>query len=135
MSGVSNAAEDDQATVRPTSFGLRSPRTADKRERGDAGKALARRGWPCWCAGLPNARRGHWSRLVHEGPRELEGDRTLGASIVRARRRDRLLWTYTEEGAAAFYPLAVVPLARGAERPQGQREITGARRQADPCVH
>ena len=45
------------------------------------------------------------------------------------------LWTYTEEGAAAFYPLAVVPLARGAERPQGQREITGARRQADPCVH
>jgi len=50
MSGVSNAAEDDQATVRPTSFGLRSPRTADKRERGDAGKALARWGWRCWCA-------------------------------------------------------------------------------------
>ena len=45
------------------------------------------------------------------------------------------LWTYTEEGAAAFYPLAVVPLARGAERPQGQRKTTGARRQADPCVH
>jgi len=71
---VSNAAEDDQATVRATSFGLRSPRTADKRERGDAGKALARRGWPCWCAGLPNARRGHWSRLVHDGARELEGN-------------------------------------------------------------
>jgi len=71
MSGVSNAAEDDQATVRPTSFGLRSPRTADKRERGDAGKVLARWGWRCWCAGLPNAQH------------------TLGASIVRARRRDR----------------------------------------------
>ena len=36
---------------------------------------------------------------------------------------------------SCLYPLAVVPLARGAERPQGQRKITGARRQADPCVH
>ena len=38
-------------------------------------------------------------------------------------------------GSSCLYPLAVVPLARGAERPQGQRKITGARRQADPCVH
>jgi len=39
--------------------------------------------------------------LVHDGARELEGNRTLGASIVRAQRRDRLLWTYTEYLSAA----------------------------------
>ena len=147
-------------------------------ERGDAGKALARRGWPCWCAGLPNARRGHWSRLVHDGARELEGNARSVLPSFALVAATGLLWARcagprarprTDDGRAArskhafdlaarrlkprdrhkrrpaldvhgggsscLYPLAVVPLARGAERPQGQRKITGARRQADPCVH
>ena len=91
MFGVNNAAEDDQATVRPTSLAC-AAHAPPISERGDAGKALARWGGRCCFPRLPNARRGHWSRLVHHSAtcaRELEGDRTLGASIVRARRRDR----------------------------------------------
>jgi len=85
MSGVSNAAEDDQATVRPTSFGLRSPRTADKRERGDAGKALARWGWRCWCAARSK-------RAFDLAARALSRGTVTGADP---------LWTYTEYGSAA----------------------------------
>src|SRR5678815_796998 len=62
------------------------PRTADKREPGDAGKALAR--WagaaaPRACRKLDAAAGRAWFTIHRHRARELEDDRTRGASIAR----------------------------------------------------
>jgi len=121
MSGVNNAAEDDQVTVRPRSLACEShaPPTstlgasvvrARRRNRPALGSLRRTRA-------RPRADDGRAARSQHAddlAARRLRRGTVTGADP---------LWTYTEEGAAAFYPLAVVPLARGAERPQGQRKI------------
>ena len=160
MSGVSNAAEDDQATVvrprlacavhaPPTSASVATPAKPWHDGAGAAGARACRTlntrsVLPSFA--LVAATGLLWARCA--GPvlglvlttAALQGPSTQTTLLLVALSRGTVtgadpLWTYTEEGAAAFYPLAVVPLARGAERPQGQRKITGARRQADPCVH
>jgi len=107
MSGVSNAAEDDQATVvRPRlACAVHAPPTS-------ASVATPAKPWHdgAGAAGALQGPSAHSTLLLVA----LSRGTVTGADP---------LWTYTEEGAAAFYPLAVVPLARGAERPQGQREI------------
>ena len=178
MSGVNNAAEDDQVTVRPRSLACEShapPISASVATPAKPWHDAAGAAGPRACRTLDAATGRAWFTMAHASSRAtvrsvlpsfalgavtgplwapcagppvlglvlttaaLQGPSTDDLAARRLRRGTVTgadpLWTYTEEGAAAFYPLAVVPLARGAERPQGQRKITGARRQADPCVH
>jgi len=122
---VSNAAEDDQATVRATSFGLRSPRTADKRawrrrqSLGTTGLALLVRGLAERSTRPLVALGSRWRTRARR-------QRTIGASIVRARRRDRaalgslrrpvlglVLTTAALQGPSTQTTLLLVALSRG----------------------
>ena len=178
MSGVNNAAEDDQVTVRPRSLACEShapPISASVATPAKPWHDAAGAAGPRACRTLDAAIGRAWFTMAHASSRATvrsvlpsfalgavtgplwapcAGPPVLGLVLTTAALQGPSTQTTLLHVAYAagpsraptaldvhgvriscLYPLAVVPLARGAERPQGQRKITGARRQADPCVH